>query len=85
VIGAFWRARQYKSGLLGRTVALFVITIDAGTYQILPSVCAPEFFGSNMIHGHGRGHSAAILAAVTVPLDNIFAREEYSFTGPMDI
>jgi len=85
VIGSLGQTLKMESGLLGSPVTLLVVAVDAGTHQVFPSVCATMLFGDYMIHSHRRGYPAAILAAMTIPLDNILPRKKNPLTRSVNI
>ncbi len=66
-------------------MALFIVAVGTGAYQVLPGVFAPVDLGDDMVDGHTAFFSAAILAATAVAFEDVFPGKHNPFAGHFDI
>ncbi len=85
VIGSPRRPQQVHACLLGGPIALAVITLQAGTDQIFPRILPPPLFGDDVVNGHRGIGGTTILAAMSVPFNNVFPRQEDSFSWTANV
>lgn len=85
LVGAAGAAHKHKAGLLRGFVPLQVVAAGAGADQILPAVRAAVNFRDDVIHGHLPVVLPAVLAGMAVPLDDVFASQEYPFLRDFDV
>jgi len=56
-------------------ITFFIVALDAGRYQIFPTVRTSSRLGNDMIDGEGWRHGATVLTSVTIAAENIFPRK----------
>ena len=77
MIGAARFAGQLHPGFIRRPVTLAVVAPFTGTDHVLPGIAPAETLGDNMVDRHRTLLVTAILASVTVTLNDILAGEQY--------
>lgn len=70
-MGAAWFFYQCHFGLFETTVSLFIVAYGAGAHQIVPGIISPQTLGHQMIDGKRPLVSAAVLANITVPPEDV--------------
>ena len=64
-------AQKRKSCLFGRPIPLEIVAPQTGADQILPGLPSPLRLGNHVVHRHRPPPGTAILALVSIPLQNV--------------
>jgi len=78
-------ADQLEAYLLWSMMPFPVIAFQAGAYEIFPGIPTTVDFGNDMVDGHLNLLLATVLAAAAIALENILARQHYSFCRDRNI
>lgn len=70
-------AGQHHLGFIWRLAAFYVIAPNARADQIFPRILATTAFRHDVIDSERNARRAAILAAVTIPPQNILPRKDH--------
>ena len=64
-------AYQLHIRMLWCPVSLFVITLNACTHEIVPTILTAKRLRDDMIHSHGPLGRSTVLASMAIPLNDI--------------
>ena len=78
-------AKKTQARLFRSSISLDIVAGYAGADQIFPGVTSPVDSGRYMVHGHSSLHLSAVLTAVPVTFDDVFAGKKNPLVRDMNV
>jgi len=85
VVGSHRFAQQFHMRLIGSSVTLAVVAIDARGHEVLPGIFSRLRFGHHMVDGQRHITPTAVLAPVTISTKNVFAGKNDFLIRDLDV
>ena len=79
------RSQQRHVRLLRSAAALSIVTSDARTDEVRPAVAAAERARHDVVGGHGTPASGAVLAPISVALEDVASGKRHRLTRRADV